>query len=128
MTQVKDDLKYTESHEWVKVEGKTATVGITDHAQEQLTDIVFVELPDTGIDVEKGADCGVIESTKIAAELYAPISGTITEVNETLQDKPELINTEPYEGGWIIKLEITNESDLDDLMDATAYRSHLENS
>jgi len=128
MTQVKDDLKYTESHEWVKVEGKTATVGITDHAQEQLTDIVFVELPDPGIDVEKGADCGVIESTKIAAELYAPIAGTIAEVNEALQDKPELINTEPYDGGWIIKLEISNESDLNDLMDASAYRSHLENS
>jgi glycine cleavage system H protein len=122
---IPDDLKYTDSHEWIRIEGSTATVGITDHAQEQLTDIVFVELPELDIDVERGGECGVIESCKIAAELYAPISGKITAVNEELQDHPDYINSSPYENGWIVKLEISDSSELDSLMDAAAYKQYI---
>lgn len=123
---VPDDLKYTESHEWVRVEGDVATVGITDFAQEQLTDIVFVEFPDAGKEVDKGGECAVIESCKIAAELYAPIAGTITEVNEGLSGSPGDVNTDPYGNGWMVKLKISSPGDLDSLMDAEAYRTLLQ--
>ncbi|MBD3265708.1 glycine cleavage system protein GcvH [bacterium] len=119
---VPQELKYTDSHEWVKTEGNTATIGITHHAQEQLTDIVFVELPEEGNAYSKGAECGVIESTKIAAELYAPISGKIVETNKELETNPALINEEPYEGGWIFKMELDDASELESLLDADAYR------
>ncbi|RJP25516.1 MAG: glycine cleavage system protein GcvH [Candidatus Omnitrophota bacterium] len=121
-----ENLKYTESHEWAKMEGNIAIIGITDHAQEQLTDVVFVELPEVGRTVGKGDECGVIESCKIAAELYAPLSGTITEVNHALSEHPEYINQDPYEKGWIVKIELSDPAELDALMDAAAYGNLLE--
>lgn len=123
---VLDELKYTESHEWVRVEDGTATVGITDFAQEQLTDIVFVELPEVGREVSKGDDCAVIESCKIAADLYAPISGKICAVNEDLPNNSGKVNEDPFGEGWMIKIELSDPSELDDLMDAAAYRTHME--
>lgn len=123
---VPENLRYTESHEWGKLEGNTLTVGITQHAQEQLSDIVFVELPDVDKSLEKGDECAVIESTKIAAELYAPLAGKVTAINETLQDKPELINQDPYGEGWVVKLELNNPGDFDELMDAKNYQNHVE--
>jgi glycine cleavage system H protein len=122
------DLRYTKSHEWVRVEGQLATVGITHFAQEQLTDIVFVELPDVGQVVEQGKECGVIESCKIAAEFYAPVSGTITAVNDELRDHPEYINQDAYGRGWIIKLELNNPSEAESLLSADDYNVHLEES
>ncbi len=128
MTNIPEELKYTESHEWVKVEGHTATIGITDYAQDQLTDIVFVELPEVDQEVEHKGECAVIESCKIAAELYAPVSGKITAVNEELTDHPEYLNQEPYGKGWILQIEMANPSELDKLMDAAGYKKHLEES
>ncbi|MEW6236622.1 MAG: glycine cleavage system protein GcvH [Candidatus Omnitrophota bacterium] len=122
------DLKYTESHEWVRVEGGAAAVGITHYAQEQLTDIVFVELPEIGRKVDVGDECAVIESCKVAAELYAPIAGEIVAVNTELNDHPEIINKDPFGAGWIVKIQMLDPAELDELMDATAYESHLENS
>ncbi|MCL4324712.1 MAG: glycine cleavage system protein GcvH [Candidatus Thermoplasmatota archaeon] len=103
--QVPEKLLYTASHEWVKVEGKTLTVGITDHAQAELTDIVFVELPKVGMKLEEGKVAGVLESVKTVADIFAPAAGTISSVNESLKTKPELVNKEPYGGGWIFTLE-----------------------
>ncbi len=123
---VPDDLRFTDSHEWVRVEGNIATVGITDYAQEQLTDIVYVELPDVGRSVGKKEECGVIESCKIAADLYAPVSGTVKEVNEELGDHPEYINQDPFGKGWIIILELSDPSELDSLMNPAAYKEFLE--
>jgi glycine cleavage system H protein len=122
------DLKYAESHEWARVDGNMATVGITHHAQEQLTDIVFVELPKVGQSVTKGGECGAIESCKIAAELYTPVSGMITAVNESLADHPEYVNQEPYGKGWIMQIEMSDPSELESLMDAEGYRRYLETS
>lgn len=123
---VPENLRYTESHEWGKLEGNVLTVGITQHAQDQLSDIVFVELPEVNKEVDKGTESAVIESTKIAAELYAPAAGTITAVNEELQNKPELINQDPYGEGWILKIELSNPSDFETLMDAKNYQNHVE--
>lgn len=125
---VPSELKYTETHEWVRMEGNTATIGITHFAQEQLTDIVFVELPEVGRILEKGLECAVIESCKIAAEMYAPISGKVVRVNEELSDNPGLVNREPYGQGWIVQIEASDLTQLDELMNATAYQNHLENS
>ncbi len=123
---IPEGLLYTKSHEWIKRENDSVTVGITHYAQEQLTDIVFVELPETGRDVTAEEECGVIESCKIAAELYAPVSGTISAVNEALLQKPESINKDPYNEGWIVKIELSNPAELDELMDAAAYQAFLE--
>lgn len=120
MSNVVEGLKYSKDHEWVKVEGDIATVGITDYAQGNLGDIVFVELPETDEDVESGESIGNIESVKAVAELFCPVSGTVVEVNEGLEDQPELVNSDPYEGGWIVKLKIEDGA-TDDLMDAAAY-------
>jgi glycine cleavage system H protein len=125
---IPEELRYTESHEWVKCDGNVATIGITHYAQEQLTDIVFVELPEEDREVEKGEECVVIESCKIAADLYAPVSGKIVAINEELSDHPDFINKEPYEKGWIIKIEMSDTSEVDALMDAAAYASHIEKS
>ncbi len=121
-----EDRKYTESHEWVKTEGGHAVVGITDHAQDALGDITFVELPETGTPVTRGGECCVVESVKAASDIYAPLSGTIAEVNTALTDAPELINSSPYDTGWIFKIKDIDESELDSLMDAQAYESFLE--
>ena len=118
------DLKYARSDEWVRLEGDTATVGISDFAQDQLNDIVFVELPEVGKTVTKGDAFGVVESVKAASDLYAPISGTVTEVNTALQDTPELINSDAFGKGWIAKLTVTDPASADDLMDAEAYKAY----
>jgi glycine cleavage system H protein len=125
MSKVPTDLKYAKSHEWVRVSEDTATIGITDHAQQELTDIVFVELPSVGRQVKAGDPCAVVESVKTASDLYSPISGEVVEVNSALADNPGLVNTEPYAGGWFFKLKLTNPAELDALMDASAYKAQI---
>lgn len=123
---VAEDRKYMESHEWVKVEGDLAVVGISDHAQESLGDITFVELPAVGTSVEKGKECGVIESVKAASDLYSPVSGEVVEVNSVLESAPEKINGSPHDEGWLYKVRNYEAADLESLMDAAAYTSFLE--
>ena len=118
-----EELKYTEEHEWVMVEEDLAVVGITDFAQDALGDVVFVELPDVGTSVEAGKAFGVVESVKAVSDIYAPISGTIEEINDDLVEAPEIINTSPYEDGWMIKIRMTDAGDADELMDAEAYQA-----
>lgn len=119
------ELKYTQNDEWVKVEGSTATVGITDYAQEQLSDIVFVEiLLSVGEEAAQGASCATVESVKAAADVYLPVSGTVTEINEALADTPEQINSDPYGAAWMVKLTLSNPAEFDDLMDAAAYEAY----
>ena len=118
--------KYTRTHEWVEIEGKMATVGITNHAQEELGDVVYVDLPEVGKEVKKGDVVASIESVKAAADVYAPLSGKITEVNERLESEPELINKDAEGEGWIFKMEIADESELSDLLDEQAYREFYE--
>jgi glycine cleavage system H protein len=117
---------FTEEHEWIDVEGDTATVGITDYAQEQLGDIVFVELPDVGAMVDKGKDAAVVESVKAASDVYAPISGEVTEANPALEEDPALVNTSAEEEGWFFKLTIGDKSELEGLMDAKAYAAFVD--
>ncbi|HSP09191.1 MAG TPA: glycine cleavage system protein GcvH [Candidatus Dormibacteraeota bacterium] len=119
------DRRYTKSHEWVTVDGKTATVGITDFAQSQLGDVVFLELPSTGRKVAERESFGVVESVKAASDLYSPVAGRITAVNEKLAGKPELINSDPYGEGWILKLELTGELPAD-LLDEAGYQKVTE--
>jgi len=120
-----EELIYTEEHEWIRMEGSIAVVGVTDYAQGELGDIVFVELPEAGAELESGGVFGTIEAVKTVSDLYAPISGKVVEVNHMLGDAPESINTSPYEDGWMIKIETADASELDKLMDATGYRSHV---
>ncbi|KKK34130.1 MULTISPECIES: glycine cleavage system protein GcvH [Salinicoccus] len=115
------DLKYSEDHEWVKQEDGKVRLGITEFAQSELGDIVFVELPAEGDEITKGESFGSVESVKTVSELYAPLSGTVVEVNEELEDSPELVNESPYEGAWMVVIEVSDESQLDSLMDADAY-------
>ena len=114
-------LKYTQEHEWVRIDGKKAVVGITEFAQEQLGDIVFVELPVVGSEVEQESPFGVVESVKTVSDLYAPVSGKVTAVNKDLETNPEKVNSEPYCGGWIVEIELSNEKDIESLLDADAY-------
>lgn len=116
-----DDLKYARSDEWVRIESDTATVGISDYAQDALNDIVFVELPKVGETVAKGASFGTVESVKAASDLYLPVAGTVTEVNTALEDEPELINSDPYGKGWIVKIALDGAADTSNLMDSAAY-------
>jgi glycine cleavage system H protein len=109
---IPEDLPYTKSHEWVRIEGDTATIGITDHAQDELGDIVFVELPEEGDTFDAGESFGTVESVKAVSDLYAPVGGEVVEVNSTLEDAPENINEDPYGEGWIVKLRTTDEADL----------------
>ena len=122
MSSIPADLKYTDQHEWVKMDGDVAMVGITDYAQEALGDLVFVELPEVGKQVAAKDEFVVVESVKAASEVYAPISGEVTEVNESLNDAPEQINSAPYEGGWICKIKPSNASELEGLMGADQYK------
>jgi len=115
------DLRYTRDHEWIKVDGDEATVGITQYAAEQLGDIVFVELPDSGRDLEVAKPFGVVESVKAVSDLYAPISGAVTSTNDALAKEPELVNSDPYGAGWMIKLTIADPTQIDDLLDGSAY-------
>lgn len=125
MSSIPPELKYAKSHEWVRVEGDVAVVGITDHAQHELTDIVFVELPPVGRALETGSACAVVESVKTASDVYAPVSGTVLEINAALAANPGLVNTEPYAGGWFFKLRLTRPGDLDALLTADAYRKMI---
>ncbi|MCJ7570380.1 MAG: glycine cleavage system protein GcvH [Candidatus Thermoplasmatota archaeon] len=120
--EVRDNLKYTETHEWLKLKDNKAVVGITDHAQSELTDIVFVELPQVGKKVKKGDELCVIESVKSVSEIYAPVSGKITKVNDQLDDAPETVNSSPYDEGWLVELEVENKSEIDKLLDAKSYK------
>ncbi|MEZ9778715.1 glycine cleavage system protein GcvH [Vibrio sp. 10N.261.54.A5] len=120
-------LKFADSHEWVKDNGDgTVTIGISEHAQEMLGDVVFVDLPDTDDEIEAGESFSLVESVKAASDIYAPISGEVVEINEELEDSPELINEEPYEGGWIVKVKMSDASELDNLKDAEEYLSSIE--
>lgn len=119
------DLKYTKAHEWVRIDGDVATVGITDYAQDQLTDVVFVELPAVGKQIEQNSNLCVVESVKSVSDVFSPISGEIVEVNNALENSPELINSEPFEGGWIAKLKVKNEAELDRLMTTEEYNTFL---
>jgi glycine cleavage system H protein len=121
-----DDLKYTKEHEWVKVEGKNAVVGITDYAQEQLGDIVYVELPGEGEEIAKSETFGSLESVKAVSDCYAPISGKVVETNSVLNDSPEVVNEDPYGEGWIAKIAMADPSELDELMDHTEYKAFVE--
>ena len=121
-----DELKYSEEHEWVLVEEDLAIVGITDFAQDSLGDVVFVELPEVGAQVETGKAFGVVESVKAVSDIYAPVSGIVEEINEELVDAPEIINTSPYEDGWMIKIRMANKSEVEDLMDAEEYQALVE--
>ncbi len=122
MSNVPQELRYTKSHEWVKQEDDgTLTIGITDHAQELLGDLVFVEVPDEGVSMSEGDDCAVVESVKAASDVYAPLTGEVVAGNEALADTPEIINQDPYGDGWIFKLKPADEKDYDGLMDAEAY-------
>ena len=127
MSNIPDDLNYASTHEWVRVnEDGTATVGISDHAQDALGDIVFVELPEPGSSVIAKNEVAVVESVKAASDIYSPVSGEITTVNEVLMDTPETVNSSPYENGWFYKMTLSDEAELDDLMDADAYSDHCE--
>jgi glycine cleavage system H protein len=121
------DVKFSEEHEWVLVDGDVATVGVTNFAQEQLGDVVFVELPEVGDEVEVGGDAGVVESVKAASELYAPLSGEIVEVNETLEDNPGLVNSDPENDGWFFKIKLSNMDELNELMDDAGYKAFIAN-
>jgi len=118
-----EELKYTEEHEWVMVEDELAVIGISDFAQDALGDVVFVELPEVGTVLEAGKAFGVVESVKAVSDIYAPISGTVEEINEDLLEAPEIINTSPYEDGWMIKIRMDDASEADKLMDAEAYQA-----
>ena len=124
---VPTELSYTKSHEWVRADEEgIATIGITDHAQEMLGDLVFVELPEVGAELGVGAECAVVESVKAASDVYSPVSGEVVEVNEALADAPETINQDAYEDGWIFRVRLSNPDELKTLMDADAYAEHAE--
>ena len=123
---IPSDRKYVDSHEWIKIEGDLAVIGITDYAQDSLGDITFVELPAVDTEVTKGGECCVIESVKAASDVYSPLTGIIAEVNSTLEAEPEKINASPYEQGWIFKLKNSVAEEVDALMDSAAYEKFLE--
>ena len=124
--ELPEDLRYTREHEWISLQGEVATVGITDHAQEQLGDVVYVELPGVGDAVAKTEAFGVVESTKAVSDVYAPVSGEVVEVNDDLTDNPELVNEDPYGDGWLVKIRVSDASELGDLLSADEYRAFLE--
>lgn len=125
MAKVIDGLFYSESHEYVKVEGNIGYIGISDYAQHALGNVVYVDMPDVDDEIEAGEEFGAVESVKAASDLFAPVSGTVVEVNDALEDQPELINQDPYEN-WIVKVELSDKSQLDNLMDAKAYAKYCE--
>jgi len=125
MSKIPSDLKYAKSHEWVRVSGDVATVGITDHAQHELTDIVFVELPESGKQIKAGDDCAVVESVKTASDIYSPVSGEVTEVNRAVVDDPALVNSDPYGDGWFYKIKLSNPAELSGLMSPEQYGAQI---
>ena len=122
---VPQNLKYTKSHEWLRVEGEFAVVGITDHAQKEMTDIVYVEPPTVGDNVEAGKECAVVESVKAASDIYAPVSGDVVAVNEELSSAPELLNQDPYDKGWMFKIKISDPGELSELLSPDDYAHHI---
>ncbi len=120
-----NELKYTEDHEWVRVNGNVIEVGVTDHAQGELGDIVYIDIPDAEAEVAKGDTFGTIEAVKTVADLLAPVSGKIVEVNSSLNDAPDTVNQDPYGAGWIVKIEMSNPSELESLMDVSAYKAFI---
>ena len=120
------DIKYTKEHEWVSLDGETATIGITDYAQSQLGDIVFVEFPDINSEINQNETFGVIEAVKTVADLFAPVSGEIIEVNSSLEDSPNFINSDPYGSGWIIKVKINDSNEYNGLMSSDVYEEHIQ--
>lgn len=120
-----DNLKYTKEHEWVRVEGETAVIGITDYAQEQLGDIVYVELPKEGEEISQGEPFGVVESVKAVSDLYGGLSGEVVEVNDLLSESPETLNEDCYEEGWLVKIKIKDKKELENLLDHKAYQAHI---
>ncbi len=125
MANIPSDLKYAKTHEWVRVSGDVATVGITDHAQHELTDVVFVELPEVGRKVKAGDSCAVVESVKTANDIYSPMSGEVTEVNGALAANPALVNSEPYGGGWFYKMKLSDAGELKELLTPEQYGAQL---
>ncbi len=121
-----EGLKYSREHEWVRVEGNTVLVGVTDYAQSELGDVVFVELPEVGAEVEGNNPFGVVESVKAVSDLYAPVTGTVSEINTQLEDEPDLVNNHPYDDGWIIKIEMKDASELNDLLNTDEYKTFVE--
>jgi len=128
MADYPEGYKYSQEHEWIAVDGDMATIGITDHAQAELGDVVYVELPAAGEQVEAGAPFGTIESVKAVSELYAPVSGEIVEVHEALIDSPELVNEDPHNGAWMVKVRLSDAGQVDNLLTAAAYQSFLDES
>ena len=125
MSNIPSDLKYAKSHEWVRVNGTEATVGITDHAQHELTDVVFVELPAVGKRLKAGESCAVVESVKTASDIYSPVSGEVKEINKAVSDDPSLVNREPDSGGWFYKVTLSAPGELDQLLGDTQYKSQI---
>ncbi|MCK7596425.1 glycine cleavage system protein GcvH [Microbulbifer sp. CAU 1566] len=127
MSEIRSELKYASSHEWARLEEDgTVTVGISDHAQDALGDVVYVETPEVGTTLSAGEEAGVVESVKAASDIYAPISGEVIAINEALEDEPETVNSSPYDDGWFFKIKPSDESELDKLMDAEAYKAESE--
>lgn len=124
MSKIINGLKYSETHEWVKIEGEIAIIGVTDYAQKEMGDITYVDMPDAGEVVEKEEEFGALESVKASSDLFSPVSGTVVERNDALEDAPELVNEDPY-GNWIIKVQMRNPAELDELMDAEGYRDMI---
>jgi glycine cleavage system H protein len=125
MSNIPSDLKFAPSHEWVRVSGDTATVGISDHAQHELTDVVFVELPAINRTVKAGESCAVVESVKTASDIYSPVSGQIVEVNKAVVDNPALVNTEPYGAGWFYKIKLSNPTEVNALLSPEKYKAQI---
>lgn len=125
MSEVPEGLYYTKEHEWIKIDGDQVIIGITDHAQNALTDIVYIELPEVGMTIGDMGEFAIVESVKSASPIFAPLAGEITEVNEELDDAPELMNSSPYEDGWIVKMKLDNPDGVNSLMDASQYKAEI---
>ncbi|MBV1871099.1 MAG: glycine cleavage system protein GcvH [Gammaproteobacteria bacterium] len=126
MSELPNELKYLASHEWARLEGDIVTVGISDHAQEAMGDLVYVELPDMGAELHANDEAGVVESVKAASDIYAPVSGTVVAINETLEDAPELVNQNPYYDGWLFQIKLTDPAELEDMLTAEDYKAQLD--
>src|SRR5436190_13615552 len=124
-SKIPADSKYAKSHEWVRVNDGVASIGITDHAQHELTDVVFVELPPVGRKIKAGEPCAVVESVKTASDIYSPVSGEVSEINLAVVDNPGLVNTDPYDGGWFFKVKLSNRGELDSLLGADQYKTQI---
>ena len=123
--EIPENLRYTDDHEWARTAEGVATIGITAYAQDQLGDITYIELPDVGVTLEKGDACGVIESVKTYSDIYAAVTGEVIEVNQDVLDAPETVNESPYEDGWLFKVRLTDDDEIDELLDADAYTDHI---